>query len=75
MIYMFLSNNPSSGDINSSNLPCFIQDVGRKLAVDKKQVHGVCQTSQSLLKDLVAAVVMKVMSLKALSPASLHCGP
>ena len=20
---MFLSNNPSSGDINSSNLPCF----------------------------------------------------
>ena len=24
MIYMFLSNNPSSGDINSSNLPCFI---------------------------------------------------
>ena len=25
MIYMFLSNNPSSGDINSSNLPCDIQ--------------------------------------------------
>ena len=24
MIYMFLSNNPSSGDINSSNLPCYI---------------------------------------------------
>ena len=23
MIYMFLSNNPSSGDLNSSNLPCF----------------------------------------------------
>ena len=22
MIYMFLSNDPSSGDINSSNLPC-----------------------------------------------------
>ena len=22
MIYMFHSNNPSSGDINSSNLPC-----------------------------------------------------
>ena len=22
MIYMFLSNNPSSGDIKSSNLPC-----------------------------------------------------
>ena len=24
MIYMFLSNNPSSGDINSSNLSCSI---------------------------------------------------
>ena len=24
MINMFLSNNPSSGDINSSNLSCFI---------------------------------------------------
>ena len=24
MIYMFLSNNPSSGDINLSNLPCII---------------------------------------------------
>ena len=23
MIYMFFSNNPSSGDINSSNLSCF----------------------------------------------------
>ena len=23
MIYMFLSNNPSSGDINLSNLPCY----------------------------------------------------
>ena len=23
MIYMFLSNNPSMGDINSSNLSCF----------------------------------------------------
>ena len=23
MIYMFLSNNPSSGDIKSSNLSCF----------------------------------------------------
>ena len=22
VIYIFLSNNPSSGDINSSNLPC-----------------------------------------------------
>ena len=26
MIYMFLSNNPSSGDINSSNLSCLVQN-------------------------------------------------
>ena len=25
MIYMFFSNNPSSGDINSSNLPCYFK--------------------------------------------------
>ena len=24
VIYMFLSNNPSSGDINLSNLPCLL---------------------------------------------------
>ena len=24
VIYMFLSNNPSSGDMNSSNLSCFL---------------------------------------------------
>ena len=28
MIYMFLSNNPSSGDINSSNLPCKYRNLG-----------------------------------------------
>ena len=27
MIYMFLSNNPSSGDINSSNLSCFAYQI------------------------------------------------
>ena len=27
MIYMFLSNNPSSGDINSLNLPCLVDIV------------------------------------------------
>ena len=27
MIYMFLSNNPSSGDINSSNLSCLSCDL------------------------------------------------
>ena len=41
MIYMFLSNNPSSGDINSSNLSCFyrvnknisVLDVAKKKSV------------------------------------------
>ena len=32
MIYMFLSNNPSSGDINSSNLSCFTCISSRSLA-------------------------------------------
>ena len=31
MIYMFLSNNPSSGDINSSNLSCFFILLGATL--------------------------------------------
>ena len=32
MVYMFLSNNPSSGDINLSNLPCsFLYFVGSDL--------------------------------------------
>ena len=35
MIYMFLSNNPSSGDINSSNLPCFLLYKVGKLFVSK----------------------------------------
>ena len=34
MIYMFLSNNPSSGDINSSNLPC--SDLGLGGGTKKK---------------------------------------
>ena len=27
MIYMFFLNNPLSGDINSSNLPCFNKTI------------------------------------------------
>ena len=27
MIYMFLSNNPSSGDINLSNLSCYCSSI------------------------------------------------
>ena len=39
MIYMFLSNNPSSGDINSSNLPCF--NLANSADLDKIQHLGV----------------------------------
>ena len=33
MIYMFLSNNPSSGDINSSNLSCYLQRSNLNLLI------------------------------------------
>ena len=42
VIYMFLSNNPSSGDINSSNLSCFtyynmVFKMALYLALEKKK--------------------------------------
>ena len=33
MIYMFLSNNPSSEDINSSNLSCLVLVVTQEFTV------------------------------------------
>ena len=39
MIYMFLSNNPSSGDINSSNLSCLSIEANR---VDPDQTAPHC---------------------------------
>ena len=36
MIYMFLSNNPSSGDINLSNLPCWLLLLDRHGSLSKK---------------------------------------
>ena len=38
MIYMFLSNNPSSGDINSSNLPCCIHKWFHRFSDGRKSV-------------------------------------
>ena len=35
MIYMFLSNNPSSGDINLSNLSCFFFFFSPQLILHK----------------------------------------
>ena len=49
MIYMFLSNNPSLGDINSSNLPCFYLDKALKLK------HSACFVKKMHLKLLSAA--------------------
>ena len=40
MIYMFLSNNPSSGDINLSNLSClnlFCREVNNFYVPDDKK--------------------------------------
>ena len=42
MIYMFLSNNPSSGDINSSNLSCFT--VMSKMLL----LRGIAPTAKEL---------------------------
>ena len=42
MIYMFLSNNPSSGDINSSNLSC------SKLVFSKNLLRKTIRVSYTL---------------------------
>ena len=41
MIYMFLSNNPSPGDINSSNLSSFIWPYQEttKVAASKERIN------------------------------------
>ena len=41
MIYMFLSNIPSSGDINSSNLPCRLKFCKRKLFERAEKSKGL----------------------------------
>ena len=59
MIYMFLSNNPSSGDINSSNLSC------SKLVFLKIPSGTIaeCQTgSNSFGPDLGQKLFSKVIS-------------
>ena len=43
MIYMFLSNNPSSGDINSLNLPCFLLNASPPLRNFVLKVEGVLE--------------------------------
>ena len=44
MIYMFLSNNPSSGDIDSSNLPClafvFVPLIKRNVSQQFMAIFG-----------------------------------
>ena len=50
MIYMFLSNNPSSGNINSSNLSCYLLVLTFVLGAQKNRLsetvllstHNIC---------------------------------
>ena len=41
MIYMFLSNNPSSGDINSSNLSCCIMKLSHDTIGVSLEIEGL----------------------------------
>ena len=41
MIYMFLSNNPSSGDINSSNLSCFLMDFPKQINIIRMRLSVI----------------------------------
>ena len=52
MIYMFLSNNPSSGDINSSNLPCFSNSNNRRMTF--AHVAILLSSTQQVVVYLVA---------------------
>ena len=57
MIYMFLSNNPSSGDINSSNLCYFLFNFVYK--------NKCCKFCVKMAKNLIQAVggyVLKMIS-------------
>ena len=49
MIYMFLSNNPSSGDTNSSNFSCFILDQGVAVSVITRGTELCPQASNFIL--------------------------
>ena len=50
MIYMFLSNNPSSGNINLSNLSCYLSVLTFVLGAQKNRLsetvllstHNIC---------------------------------
>ena len=50
MIYMFLSNNPWSGDINSSNLSCFtiIYGHGGHFGQVTKNIFSILSTEYSI---------------------------
>ena len=53
MIYMFLSNNPSSGDINSSNLPCSLYDTYTTLrSYIWRLNHYLCNIAMEVIKKL-----------------------
>ena len=39
MIYMFLSNNPSSGEINLSTLPCLLEFLHKDVCVLRNNAY------------------------------------
>ena len=53
MIYMFLSNNPSSGDINSSNLSCLVWQHSGLFLMDLEIGYKVSFLVDSSSTDIV----------------------
>ena len=69
MIYMFLSNNPSSGDINSSNLSCSLQISSRtqfaKIENKKVIAENQCEKhKKSSLVDLASNFFVLCTNMK-----------
>ena len=67
MIYMFLSNNPSSGDINSSNLSCCLP-IFSKSSFTKNSFSNTIRVSNSLDPDQARHIVWP-----DLGPNCLQC--
>ena len=48
MIFMFLSYNPSSGDINSSNLSCYIMDYPNSCIILHRRFYQLRNVHEEL---------------------------
>ena len=49
MIYMFHSNNPLSGDINSSNLSCFPKNLDRTITFNSVTLKNTLTEPQKYI--------------------------